>query len=272
MKFTHVKASWFRAKAYIKHQLTAWNRRGDGIHSPYLFYLVDKILRDKNSYYCWQDIEDRRQAMLHAPKIVHTTDYGTGKSGEKLVSDIARRELESTKIAQTIFRITQWLGNSEKRPLNIIELGTSLGITTAYLASANTQNRVFTFEGSHEIADIANRNWQKLHINNIQTILGNIDDTLPDFLSHSALAKEGIDIAYLDANHTYEATIRYLNILRTCARDKSIFILDDIHHSPEMEKAWTEIQHRSDVTSTMDLYHIGLVFFDPHYLHKNYRL
>lgn len=253
-----------RAFSLLKHHLTAWNTRGEGIHSPYLFYLVEKIIYDHNAYYSWREIENRREAMIHSEKTIRTTDFGTGLSGSKSIRQIALRELESKRIGQLLFRLVLHTNHTLNKPLNIIELGTSLGISTAYLASPSRANKITTYEGSSEVADIALKNWEKLGLNNIRLVRGDISKTLQP--------TSDIDIAYIDANHCYEATILYYNILGARAHEKSIFIFDDIHHNESMEKAWSEIKQRPEVTSTMDLYHIGLIFFDPHLLKKHYKL
>ena len=51
---------------------------------------------------------------------------------------------------------------------------------------------------------------------------------------------------------------------------KGIIAIDDIHYSEDMERAWTEIKQDPRVTTTMDLYHMGLLFVDPHYLKRHY--
>ena len=48
--------------------------------------------------------------------------------------------------------------------------------------------------------------------------------------------------------------------------------VDDIHYSPEMERAWEELKRDARVTTSMDLYHIGLLFVDPHYLKRHYKI
>lgn len=261
-----------RAFAFVHHILTAWNTHGENIHSPYLFYLVDKIIYDQNHYYSWHAIEDIRQQMLHSEIEIKKTDFGTGESGLKRVKDLARNELESPKIDRILARIIAFLTHEAERPLNIIELGTSLGITTAYLATAGSQNNVTTYEGSDEVAAIAQQNWQKLKINNIQLVTGNIDDTLTSKNTKEQAENKPVDLAFIDANHTYDATIRYYNILGSRAHEKTIIILDDIHHSEDMEQAWMEICNKPEVSTTMDLYHIGLVFLDKNYIKRNYKL
>ena len=266
----------YRFGAWWKHQLCAWNTGGEGIHSPYLFHLVRMIISDDNRYYCWSAIEERRQAMLHAPKRIEVTDYGSKGQGATyscLVSDVARNSLESARNAQVFFRIVNWLSHEAGKPLEIIELGTNLGITTAYLASVSASNHVTTYEGSESLVELAQLNWKKLGLKNIEVVQGNIDETL---LIHSRKSKveskKTFDVAFVDANHRFEPTCRYIDFLAARVHEKSMIIIDDIHHSKDMERAWKWIQERKDVTSTMDFFDFGLVFFDSHYLKKHYRL
>lgn len=265
----------YRCWSFWKHWLTAWNTGGEGIHSPYLFYLVRMLMYDQNAYYCWYEIEQRRYAMLHAPKMIHVDDYGVGQGqkAERLVMDIAKQSLERPKVAQLMFRWLRYMGEN-KKGLQVVELGTSLGITTAYLASAHSLNQVLTFEGSGEILAMAKMNFEKLGLSNIKTIEGNIDLTLENTLYNRArvVPNYKIDMAFMDANHTYEATMRYWNILKRYSHPQSIFIVDDIHYSRAMHKAWQEIKQQPEVTSTMDLYYVGIVFFDPQLIRRHYKL
>ena len=262
----------YRLGAFLKHRLTSWNTGGEGIHSPYLFYIVRMLMYDRNPYYSWERIESRRTAMLHAPKLIQTQDFGTGTSSSKLVCDIAKRELEKRRNAEFLFRLVSFLGHEKGQPLNIVELGTSLGITTAYLAMADSRNKVYTFEGSKETLEVAESNWRHLEISNIVPLLGNIDDTLYNYARERTTGSSSIDFAFLDANHTEEATLRYFDILAQQAGDKSIFVFDDIHYSKGMARAWERIKQDARVTTTMDCFDFGIVFFDPHYLRRNYTL
>lgn len=261
----------YRAWTYLRHLFTAWNTTGEGIHSPYLFAIVRFILRDENSYYCFADIERRREQLKVCSDELEMLDFGSGGSKEGLsvrrkVSDIAKHHLESPQIAQALFRLVRFMGENEKRPLQILELGTSLGVTTAYLASVDSRNRVVTLEGSETVLKIAQANWRTLRLENIEWHSGNIDDTLYIY------AREGLDLAYVDANHTYEATKRYVDYLLPRMNEKGVIAIDDIYHSREMEQAWRELKDDPRVTTSMDLYHVGLLFVDPHYLKRHYRI
>lgn len=265
--------------AYLKHFFSSWNTTGEGIHSPYLFELVRFILRDRNAYYCFADIERRRVFLKACNDELDVVDFGSqgskeGKRVRRKVSEIAKNHLERPEVGQLLFRLVNWIGEHEKRPLEIVELGTSLGVTTAYLASADSRNTVQTYEGSGEVLQVAQGVWRALRLENIRWIEGDIDQTLLN-RDHSLLlynAPARVDIAYVDANHTYEATKRYADFLLERLNQKGVLAIDDIHYSEEMERAWQELKLDPRVTSTMDLYHLGLIFVDPHYLKRHYKI
>ena len=286
----------YRAKTWLRHQLTAWNTGGEGVHSPYLFEWVRMVMMDKNSFYIWGEIERCREKMLRDERELEFVDYGSAiksrslENGSKAacrlefrdmrrVCDIARRSLAKRKYAQMLSRLVNWLGAShslengsgtacslEFRGLTIVELGTSLGVTTAYMAAMDSRNRVVTFEGCEVVANIAKENWKALNINNIECRIGKID------VEQLARDIEHLDVAFIDANHTYEGTCKYFDVLAGKVREKSVIVVDDIHHSEEMEEAWKAICADERVTSTIDLYQMGLVFFDKHYWKRHYTM
>ena len=286
-----LRVALYRAKSWLRHQLTAWNTGGEGVHSPYLFEWVRMVMMDKNAYYIWGEIERCREKMLRDERELEFVDYGSGKlkgengklkgeNGERRrVCDIARRSLAKRKYAQMLSRLVNWLGAShslengsgtayslEFRGLTIVELGTSLGVTTAYMAAVDSRNKVITYEGCEAVAEIAKENWQSLGLNNITCHVGEID------VERLARELQKVDVAFIDANHTYASTRAYFNMLATKVHAKSVLVVDDIHYNEEMGKAWEEICADDRVTTTMDLYQMGLVFFDTNYWKKHYRM
>jgi predicted O-methyltransferase YrrM len=269
----------YRICSWLKHRFTAWNTGGEGVHSPYLFEWVRMVMSDKNAYYRWDEIEACRRQMLASTQELDFVDYGSasrhlkdGKkyvSQKKMVSDIARGSLARAKYAQMLYRLVNWLGHQLResdRGLTIVELGTSLGITTAYLASADARDRVLTYEGCKDVASLASEVWSSLGINNISCRVGCID------AANLYRDLPCLDLAFVDANHTYEATWLYFDVLAGKVHEKSVIVIDDIYHSTEMEKAWHAICADERVTTTIDLYQMGLVFFDKRYWRRNYRM
>lgn len=263
----------YHAFSMFTHRLTAWNTGGEGIHSPRLFYLVRHLFYETAHLYAWDNIEQRRQAMLRAPKLLHIRDFGTGQDRDELVMSIAKTSVMDRRHAQLLSRLIHYMSGNEymspdKHPLNIIELGTSLGLTTAYLASVDSRNNIVTFEGSNEIAQMAQLNWEKLGLTNIRLITGSLDDTLLTY-TH---ARAKIHFALMDANHTGEATLRYFNLLQPLMDEDGILVIDDIRYSKDMYEAWQTICQHPQVTTTMDLGGMGLIFFYPPLMKKNYKI
>ena len=266
----------YRVRTWLRHYLTAWNTGGEGVHSPYLFEWVRMVMSDRHAYRVWNEIEKVRTQMLRSEQVIEFVDYGSGvkQSGEQVIDErkvknIAKGSLAKAKYAQMLFRLVNWLGHQLRegdKGLTIVELGTSLGVTTAYLAGVDTRDKVYTYEGCEAVANMAKENWKVLGMNNIVCFIGAIDEVV----LQSGL--ERVDVAFVDANHTYQASMKYFDVLAQKVHEKSVVVMDDIHHSEEMERAWKDICADERVTSTIDLYQMGLVFFDKHYWKRNYRM
>ncbi len=244
------------ALKYLGYFLTASNGRGHGVHSPFVFDFITNVLNDKRHFYAYDDVENLRERLLLNEKVLSIEDLGAGStvisSSQRKVSDIARSSLKPRKFGQLLFRMVD-----HYKANTIVELGTSLGVTAAYLAAANLKGQVYTFEGASEAANIASENFDQLGLGNVKIIRGNFDETLPPFLDKTT----AVDLAFVDGNHRKVPTIQYFKQLLKKSLESSVFIFDDIHWSSEMEEAWKYIQQHSAVTLTIDLFFIGLVFF-----------
>ena len=270
-----IRTGLYRVTSWLRHHLTARNTGGHGVHSPYLFEWVRMILHDKHPYYVWEDIEAIRAELLRDGREIEYVDYGsgakeTGQVSKRKVCDIARGSLEVAKYGQLLSRLAVWLSRCQSTSLNILELGTSFGVTTAYMAMADSRNKVVSCEGCAAVADIAQENWKRLGISNIECVVGEL--TVESLQLVVDCLKGKIDMAFIDANHTHASTQNYFNVLAEKVHEKSVIVVDDIHYSEDMEKAWREICADERVTSTIDLYQMGLVFFDTHYWKRNYRI
>ena len=246
-------------RKYLQYYFSASNAKGHGIHSPFVFDLIKNVLRDKKKYDCYEVIETGRQKLLKQSATIEVEDLGAGsgviKKSKRSVAAIAASSLKPKKYAQLLFRIV-----NHYRPQTILELGTSFGITSSYLAAGNTNGKVYTIEGSAAIAGIAEKTFKHTGFKNIEIGEGNFNDTLPALLEKL----NTIDLAFIDGNHRKEPTLDYFTQLLHCSTPSTILIFDDIHWSHEMEEAWTEIKQHPRVTLTIDLFFIGLVFFNPY--------
>ncbi|HXR82676.1 MAG TPA: class I SAM-dependent methyltransferase [Hanamia sp.] len=244
------------AKKYFRYFTKASNGKGHGVHSPFVFDFIIHVLNDKKKYDCYSKIESVREQLLSNNHTIEVEDFGAGSAvipfKNRVIKDIAASSLKKKKYSQLLFRIAKYY-----RSKTIVELGTSFGITTSYLASANPDSKVVTFEGAGNIAKIAAQNFKDLDLANIELIEGNFEKSLS--LINEKIEKA--DLLFIDGNHRKDPTLEYFNFFLTKSTNNSIFIFDDIHWSREMEDAWKLIQQHDSVTLTIDLFFIGLVFF-----------
>ncbi|WEK19041.1 MAG: class I SAM-dependent methyltransferase [Candidatus Pedobacter colombiensis] len=239
---------------FLKHRFTAKSRHGT--HSPFVYKLTDEVIYDFKSKTDYKTIEAQRKKLFNDDSLITVTDLGAGshlnKDRTKKVKEIAKNALKSPALAQLIYRLAK-----DCNPSCIIELGTCLGITTAYLAKACPDAEVVTIEGCPETAKVAYRNFRKLELENVELQVGNFDVLLPEVIAEH----EKLDFVYIDGNHRKEATLNYFKLCLPKVHEGSLLIFDDIYWSKGMKEAWTEIKNHPDVTVTIDLFWIGLVYF-----------
>jgi len=244
------------AKDYLLHRFKAKSRHG--LHSPFVYRLADKVIYDFEPKKVYGDIESLRKKLLNDERTISVTDLGAGSlvnnNRQKRVSDIAKNALKPPKLAQMLYRLA-----ADLNPKNIIELGTCLGTTSLYLKAAAPGAKVFTLEGCPETAGIAKEIFAKANANDIELITGNFDNTLPDVIQQL----DKLDFVFVDGNHQKDATLKYFEWCLPKVHENTLLIFDDIYWSPGMKEAWSEIKAHPQVTVTVDLFWIGLVFFKP---------
>ncbi len=222
--------------------------------------LIYKILDDKEHSCSYNNIEQVRKKLLKDEKVLNIIDPGAGsnkiKSNLRTVKSIAKTSLSPKWQCELMSNIIK-----EFHYETILELGTSLGISAAYLANANRHGTVYTLEGSEPIAQIAMQTFARLNIKNVKLLLGNFDITLPTILDNI----NNVDFAFIDGNHRYESTLKYFEMILEKTHPESIFIIDDIYWSQGMTNAWNEIQNHPKVNASLDFYYFGIVLFDKRY-------
>lgn len=250
---------------YLKHRLTAKSRHGT--HSPFVYKLADEVIYDLNDKSEYKNIEEQRKKLFNDDSVITVTDLGAGshlnKNRTKKVSQIAKNALKTPKLAKLIYRLAK---NTKAK--SAIELGTCLGITTAYLAKTDAQTQVVTIEGCPQTAEVARKNFQDLNLENIELHVGNFDLILPDIIAQ----QPSLDFVYIDGNHRKDATLNYFKWCLPKVTENSLLIFDDIYWSEGMKEAWAEIKNHPDVTVTIDLFWIGLVYFKKGQAKEHFKL
>jgi predicted O-methyltransferase YrrM len=250
---------------YLKHRLRSKTRHGT--HSPFVYRLADEVIYDFSNKSDYNNIESQRKKLLNDRSEIEVTDLGAGshlnKNRKKSVKQIAKNALKSPRLAQLIYRLAK-----DNNPDQILELGTCLGLTTAYLAKAVPTAEVISIEGCPQTAAVAAQNFKDLHLENIELQVGNFDTILPGLTE----SKAKLDFVYIDGNHRKDATLNYFKLCLPKVHENSILIFDDIYWSEGMKEAWEEIKQHPDVRITIDLFWIGLVFFRSGQAKEHFKL
>lgn len=255
-----------QAISFLRHYVSAGNEHD--VHSPFVFHLLTKALYLKSKEPVFYKIESARKQLLCDNREITVTDLGAGSSfdghlNKRTIADITRKFAKATRHCQFLYRMTAYL-----KPGIMIELGTSLGLSAMYQAAGNDNGQLYTLEGCEETANLARDNFKKLQIKNIECITGNFDDTLPVLLN----ATGQFDYAYIDGNHTLNATLNYYELLKKYLKKHSVIILDDIYWSNGMKQAWNKIKSDPQVTISLDFYQFGVVFFNRNLTPQKFKL
>jgi predicted O-methyltransferase YrrM len=256
--------SLFQVRHYLKHLFSAKSTAGHGIHSPFVYQLVTTVLTDQRDVR-FNEVEALRKTLLSNGTKIRITDLGAGSkklnNHERSVSSIAQTSLKPAKYARLIARLAEF-----QKCKTAIELGTSFGLTSAYLSKVC--NKIVSIEGCPNIAALAIDNLQKLQVENVTVKIGSFDDLLMPTL----IENPNCTLVYIDGNHTYQSTLQYYYQLRKMMPVNSLLIFDDIYWSKEMMQAWRKITSESTNQITIDLFHLGLVYLKADQATENFSI
>jgi len=256
---------FFRIAKYLKYIILARHRKGYGIHSPFAFDLISRVFRNKVDPGVVSRIEMVRKRMISDHRSIIVKDIGSGseklKTNLRKVSDIARYSSVPQKYGILLSKIAAEFGESY-----MVELGTSLGISTMYIAAQCPDSVVYTVEGCPATAEIAKENFRKAGMKNIEVVNGSFDEVLSEIINGNKKPA----LVFIDGNHRKEPVINYFNKIAEIIDNHAVIIIDDIYYSRDMEEAWKEIKRNKKVSVTVDIFRMGIVFFREGICHNDY--
>ena len=239
--------------SYIKFLLKSTNQHG--VHSPFVYKLTTKCFYKKKRTKGKEVLKKYRKKLLNNTESIKITDFGAGsrvfKSDKRAIKKIVKYAAISSKRANLLSEITHYFA-----PVNILEIGTSLGIATAALHAGNPKAKITTLEGSKITADIARKQFDHFSFQNIDVIIGEFSKNLTALKIENSL-----DLVYFNAKGQKKATLEYFEYCLNFINNDSFFIFNDIHRDKEMEAAWKDIQNHPSVKVTIDTFQWGFVFF-----------
>jgi predicted O-methyltransferase YrrM len=210
-------------------------------------------------------VEALRRSLLRNFRPLEIVDFGAGgsqappehessRAPASVRTTIARSALSSKSPfwARLLFMLVR-----EARPARCLELGSNLGLSAAYQASAlrlNGTGLLVTLEGAEPRARLARQNLARLGLDNATVVTGEFRNTLAGILE----VDPPVDFAFIDGHHDEHATREYFERIAARAAPTAIIVLDDISWSDGMKRAWRSIRSDSRVALAVDLRVIGL--------------
>jgi predicted O-methyltransferase YrrM len=238
---------------FLRHRLTALHG-GHGVHSPFVYQLCEEVFYNSAHLYRFDYLTALREALKEDKTVISMEDLGAGSlkftSSQRTIGSIIQHGISTAPQAEMLAKLLNFMKLD-----NCIELGTSIGLTSLYLAS--TGATVHTIEGCRDLYAYAKQLGEKASVKNIVYHFGNFDKVMPPLLTEIKQPA----LFYIDGNHTYEATLRYVNWCLTAVQEDSIIALDDIYWNAEMTRAWEKVRQMEQVSISLDLFHTGLLFF-----------
>lgn len=239
-------------------------RKGFGVHSPFVFNLITKVIEEKCSYYSFEDIELIRKRLLFKEELITYPDrQQKGKVKSRPIGEIVAREAIRPKHGALLFRLTNYFKSQ-----HILQLGPTMGLSTLYLTSYAAGVKCIALENVVEFAQIARQVFGKLAFNPIDLRTGNYKDLLPQALKDM----ETVDFVFFNTLYEQQNNLWLFNECVRYAHNDTVFVFEDIKASRKMRELWDEIRIHPEVVVTIDLYSMGIVFFNKKLHKRDYKV
>ncbi len=249
---------------YLRYWFFAKHKKGHGIHSPFIYKLIINVLNNKSNDETLNKVFDVYNKLRKSKGVLEFDEIGAGtnykKSKKITIGKIVKRSSINRKYGKLIYNLIKYFN-----PTEILELGTSVGISGAYIAQAAPRSNFKSIEGIEEKIIIAKETASGFK-HHTEFIHGNFDNTLDSVLEKY----DKLDLVFFDGNHKKQSTINYFNSCLEKIHNETIFIFDDIHWSDEMEEAWAEIKNHPKVNVSVDIFRMGLIFFRKELSYQHY--
>jgi predicted O-methyltransferase YrrM len=241
------------------HKITSFfcfiikSKNEHGVHSPFVFDLITSCFykkKDKNDLTIFLNYKkklSRNSSLLEISNFNFISNllFSNKRKRSRIIENLGI----SNGRAGLLINIIQYL-----KPKSILEIGTSLGIVTVALSSAQESSKITTLDENEKTVNIIREMFKKNTFKNVKFLAGNFDITLPQALNNS-------DFIYFKGKNINETTLKYFEFSLTYIHNDSVILFENIHSDKESEKIWNHIKDNKKVTVTIDTFFWGFVFF-----------
>lgn len=206
------------------------HHKGHGVHSPFVFNLINNAIEEKHSFYCYADLSD-------------------------YLSQFEDKRLQPKKDNLLAFRLVNYFNAK-----NILEVGSAEGLNTLYLNAASKDIECLCIEEDNNKKEIAKKLCQGY----------NTDISFCNSLQQ--IANQKFDCIYINLNNYPTLTPDDLNSIIGMCHEKSFLMVKGIRTNKKQNRLWKCLTSNEDRTAELDLFHIGLLFFDKQLYRWRYQI
>ena len=227
-------------------------RKGFGVHSPFVYDLITNVIEETCEFYAYRDISLVRLQLLQNEQFIQ---YG---KKQLTVKKALKRYGISTKEGKFLFRLA-----NHYKPHTMLSVGSSMGLAPLYLARYDSTVQCITLECVQDIAEIATQVLSKEKNPALSIKTGTYRALLPE----SIVQLQQIDCVYVDKNVGVNDWDTIFEQCEPFIHNATFFVLAGIRSSTEKQSYWTQFRQHPSITVAIDLYDLGLLFFQSK-LHK----
>lgn len=234
------------------------------IHSPYVFDFVTKCMTQKIDFTTKENAKKIKKKLQSNSNNIIIKDLGQGSktlSNTRKISKIYQTASSKGIYAELLYQLVKFYNIK-----NSLELGTSLGVGTFYLASGNLNGHVTTIDASCETQTIAKKQLSSVGLTNITFI----NSTFNEYFEQKPTPS--FDLIFIDGHHNGKALLRYLNLLENNIHDETVIIVDDIRWSDDMFEAWNKLVLDPHYHLSLDLFRMGIIMKRQHQAKEHFIL
>lgn len=251
----------YRLKKTISYAGHSINSRRIGIHgiqSPFVYGFTTNITNNFWPYYAFDKIESLRK--VQADNLSKLSINGNNNIIKGYAAEIELSNVAEIRIGQTLFRIVDYI-----RANNILEIGTFFGIDTLYLSEARKMSNCVSITENLEMADFSKNILDKTNIDNIKIMACNLNEALKNTFGNSKA-----DFVLFNVFGDLSQKIDYFNCCLSVKHSGTVFVIKHIHCNSQMESFWNIVKDDIEVSASIDMFNMGILFFRKDLEKKNY--
>lgn len=244
--------------SYAGHSINSRRIGIHGIQSPFVYGFTTNITKNFWPYYAFDKIESVREILMDNLTQMSANERKVIIKGYDTETELSG--FTEIRIGQTLFRIIDYI-----RANNILEIGTFFGIDTLYLSEARHKANCVSITENHEMAGFTMKILDNSRRENIQIMACSHHDAIKNTFKNSK-ADFVLFNVYGDLN-------KKIDDFKSCLSVKhsgTVFVIKHIHCNSQMESFWNIVKDDIEVTASIDMFNMGILFFRKDLEKKNY--